>query len=65
MEKVEKNPQMMSPNKSVVIIDGEKYWKHVCPYGKFEIQLHEDETCECGESLTQADKDTIQRLMEM
>lgn len=65
MEKVEKNIQMKSPNKSVVIIDGAMHWTHVCPYGKFEIQLHEDETCECGDSLSKADKDTIQRLMEM
>jgi len=38
-------------------------WKHKCPYGKFIIELAEDQICECGDRLEPEDKWTIKKMM--
>tara|TARA_A100001388_G_C28655037_1_gene443922 strand:- start:578 stop:745 length:168 start_codon:yes stop_codon:yes gene_type:complete len=52
----------MKPTKSAYIKDDKIRWVHECPYGKFEVHLDSDETCDCGDFLSQADIATIEKL---
>ena len=62
----EKNQEkMMKPTKSAYIKDDKIRWVHECPYGKFEVHLDSDETCDCGDFLSQADIATIEKLRDL